>query len=106
MVKLGRIDINMEISILASNLVLLREGNLEAVLHVFLYLWSKNNSRLALDLTYMEIDHERFKKQKWVESYDYVKEAIPTEMPDPRSKSLELKIIIDSNHARDKATYQ
>ena len=64
MVKLGSIDINTEILILASHLALPREEQLEAVFDVFLYLWANNNSRLAVDPTYQERDHYIFKKHK------------------------------------------
>ena len=51
MVELGQIDINTDISMLDSHLALPREGDLEAVFHVFLYLQAKQNLRLALDTT-------------------------------------------------------
>ena len=86
MVELGKININMKISMLASNLEFPREGHLEAVLYVFLYLQKNHNSRLDLDTTYTEIDHVSFKKHKWVEFYCDMKESIPTDMPDPREK--------------------
>ena len=81
MVELGQVDINMEILMLASHLAFLREGNFEAVFHVFSYLWENSNSRLELDITYPEIDHESFKKHKWVDFYGDVKETILADMP-------------------------
>ena len=64
--ELWRIYINTEISMLASHLPLSlqREGHLEAVFHVFLYLLERHNLRLALDQTYPEIYHDRFRKHK------------------------------------------
>ena len=84
MVELGKININMKISMLASNLEFPREGHLEAVFYVFLYLWENHNSTLALDPTYTEIDHDRFKKHKWFEFYGDVREAIPNDMLESR----------------------
>ena len=104
MVKLGRININTDISMLDSHLALPRERHLEAVLHVFLYIRAKHNSSLALDPTYLEIYHDSFKKHKWVEVYGDVKEVIPYDMPEPRGKSVDLRMHVDSKHSRDKAT--
>ena len=61
---------------------------------------------LALDTNYPEIDHENFKKNKWVEFYGEVKEVIPTDMPDPRWKNVDLGMQVDNDHARDTATRQ
>ena len=88
---------------LASHLEFPREGNLEAVFHVLLYIQAKNNSRLALDPTYPEIDHKIFKKHKWVEFYGDIKEAIPTDMLELRGKSVDLRMHININHAGEKA---
>lgn len=50
---------------LASQLVMPREGHLEAVLHVFSYLRKKYSSRLAFDPTYPTIDMSNFKECDW-----------------------------------------
>ena len=92
----------MDISMLASNLALPREGNLELVFHVFSYLWSKHNSRLALDPTYPDKDHDIFKKHRWVDLYGDVKEAIRTDMPELRCKRVNLRMRVDSYHAGEK----
>ena len=82
-----------------------REGNLEAVFHVLLYLQEKHNSRLALDTTYPEIYHNSFKKHKWFEFYGDIEEAILTDMSEPRGKGVDLRIHVDSNHVGDKETH-
>ena len=104
MVEIGRIDINTEVSMLASHLALPREGHLETVFHIFSYLRAKHNSRLALDPTYPEIDESIFKKHEWVSFYGDVKEAVPQDMPKPRGKSVDLRMYVDSDHAGDKST--
>ena len=60
MVKLGRVDIITEVSLLASQMAQPREGNLEAVFHLFAHLQHKHNSRLCLDPTYPEVDESVF----------------------------------------------
>ena len=37
-VEIGRIDINVEVSMLSSHLVLPREGHMQELLHIFVYL--------------------------------------------------------------------
>ena len=86
---------------LDSHLAFLREGQLEAVFHVFSYLWTKHKSRLALDPTYPEIDQDIFKKNKWVEFYGDMEEAILIEMLEPRGKSVELSMHVDSDHEKE-----
>jgi hypothetical protein len=50
-VELGRIDIITELSMLSTYLCLPREGNLEAVFHVFAYLGLHHNARVVFDPT-------------------------------------------------------
>ena len=52
MVEMGRVAVNAKISILASQLALPIEGNLDAVFHIFAYLKQKYNSCLVLDTTH------------------------------------------------------
>ena len=59
---------------------------------------------MALDPTYWDIDYAKFKKHKWVEFYGNVKEAILTDMPEPRGKSVDLRMHVNINHAGEKAT--
>ena len=51
MMELGRIDIITEVSILASQLALPREGHLEAVFHILGYLKGHQNTRMVFDPT-------------------------------------------------------
>ena len=55
MVLLGRIEIITEVSMLASQLALPREGHLEAVFHIFEYLKGHHNSWMVFDPTYPTI---------------------------------------------------
>jgi hypothetical protein len=48
-VKLGRIDIITEISMLSTHLCSSREGHLEAVFHVYVYLGLHHNARVVFD---------------------------------------------------------
>ena len=69
------------------------------------YLKRNHNSRLALDPTYPDIDYETFNIDKdWTHFYGEVSDAIPTNAPDPLGKSVDLRIMVDSDHAGDKST--
>ena len=48
-VELGRIDINVEVSMFSSHLVLPREENMQAIIHIFAYLKKHLNSEMVFD---------------------------------------------------------
>jgi hypothetical protein len=104
MVELGRIDIATEVSLLSSYLACPREGHLENALHVMGYLQLKHNSRLIFDPTYPDIDQTAFPSFEWTEFYGSVEEAIPPDMPPPLGKDVDLRMMVDSDHAGEKRT--
>ena len=79
-----------------------RHGHLDAALHVTAHLKSRSNARMVLYPTYPDIYHQAFKRQDWVHFYGDVKEAIPTNAPEPRGKDTDLRLMVDSDHADDK----
>ena len=69
------------------------------------YLKWKHNSRLFFDPTYPDIDFDTFNDgAEWKKFYGDVTEAIPPNAPDPRGKSVDLRMWVDSDHAGDKMT--
>jgi hypothetical protein len=104
MVELGRVDIATEVSMLSSYLAYPREGHLEAAIHVMGYLRRKHNTRLVFDPTYPDIDLDSLPTFDWTEFYGDVTEAIPTDMPKPLGKEVDLRMMVDSDHAGDKQT--
>ena len=106
-VELGRVDMITEVSVLASQMALPREGHLEAVFHLFGYLKSKHNSQMVFDPTYPDILLEHFNElehKDWRHFYGDVEEAIPVNAPTPRGKGVDLRMFVDSDHAGDKRT--
>ena len=103
-VELGRIDIITEVSTLASHVALPREGQLDALFHVFAYLDKKHNARLVFDPSCPEIDMNVFKQCDWKHFYSDAQEAIPPNAPPPRGKDVDLRLLVDSDHAGDKLT--
>jgi hypothetical protein len=104
MVELGRVDIITEVSLLASQTAMPREGHLDAMLRMFAHLKIKHNSRMVFDPTYPTIDMNDFKECDWKNFYGNVKEAIPTDAPEPRGKEVDLRLYCDSDHAGEKLT--
>ena len=83
-VELGRIDIATEVSLLVSHVALPRKGHLQTVFHMCVYLKKRQNSQLALDSSYPEIDMRVFHQADWTDFYGDDKEAIPDNAPEPR----------------------
>ena len=101
-VELGRVDLVTEVSLLASQMAMPRQGHLDAALRVVAHLKSRSNARMVFDPTYPDIYHQSFNRQDWVHFYGDVKEAIPTNAPEPRGKDIDLRLMVDSDHAGDK----
>jgi hypothetical protein len=83
---------------LALHMAMPREGHVYAVFRVFASLKAKNNSRLIFDPTYPKIPHACFKTdQNWEPFYGKMKEAILPDAPDPRGRSIVLRLFVDSD---------
>ena len=104
MVELGRVDIAVEVSLLSSYLAYPREGHLEAAIHIMGYLRLKHNTRLIFDPTYPIINEDDFPQFDWTTFYGDVTEAVPTDMPKPLGKEVDIRMMVDSDHAGDKRT--
>ena len=105
MVKLGRVDIGVEVLQLSSFLTYPHKGHMEAALHIMSYLHVKHNSRLVLDPSYSGIDYAKFNFHADCHAfYGDVKEALPPNAPEPLGKEVEMRMFVDSDHAGDKAT--
>ena len=101
MVELGRVDIITEVSMLASHLALPRRGHLESIFHMFAYLKSHHNATVVMDPTYPTIDHSVFKTCNWADVYPGATEPIPSNAPEPRGKSVDIRLYVDSDLAGD-----
>ena len=65
MVEIGIVDIITKVSMMASQMAMPRESQLEAVLQVFSFLCHKFNSSMAFDPTYPAIILNDFREWKW-----------------------------------------
>ena len=68
-VKIGIVDIIIRVSMMASQMAMSREGHLEAVLHVFGFLYKEYNSRMVFNPNYPTITMSDFKECKRKDFY-------------------------------------
>ena len=103
-VELGRIDIVTEVLGLSFFLAMPREGHLDAVFHLFIYLEKMHNAWVVFDPSYPIIHMTSFKECDWSSFNGNVHKAIPPNAPEPCRKNVELRMFVDSDHAGDKGT--
>ena len=104
-VELGRGDITVEASLMASCMALPRIGHLEQVYNIFAYLKSKHNAEMIFDPTEPEIDDNQFKREDWSSSvYMNAKETLPANMPESRGFGFKIRAFVDSDHAGNEKT--
>jgi hypothetical protein len=75
------------------HLMMPRQGHLDAVFHVFADLKRKHNSQLVFDPTYPDIDLSNFPEVNWKDTYGDMQEAILYDMPKPRGKNVDIRLI-------------
>ena len=106
-VKLGRVDICLEVSMMSSHLVLPRQGHLQQVLHIFAYLKKYHNAKLVFDPSDPIINEADFEKRDWTTSeFGHLvdKEVLPPEYPEPRGQGFIICAKVDADHAGDTVT--
>ncbi len=96
MIKMGSVDIGMDLAMLSTHMALPHQGHVEAALHVMSYLSLHHNSCLCMD--------PRFPKCDWSEFYGEVKEPIPPNSPEAIGKAVDLCMFDDSDHVGDQHT--
>ena len=90
---------------LSSFLTMPRVGHLEAAINIMGYLRLHKNYRMFLDPKYPVLDHSSFNDSaERAEFYGDATEAIPLNMPEPRGKYIDLRLMCDSDHEREKST--
>jgi hypothetical protein len=108
-VELGRVDLDVEVSMMSSHLALPREGegHLKEIYHIFAYLKVHSNTKMVFDPTLPVINMNLFERQDWSFSpygCDGLTEELPSNMPTSLGPSMTLRVYVDSNHAGDSVT--
>ena len=84
--ELGRIDICLEVSMMSSHLALPREGHLDQVLQIFVYLQKYHNAELVYNLSDLVVNEHEFEQRDWtVSEFGHVQgvEVVPPNMLEP-----------------------
>ena len=75
-------------------------------MHIVSYFKGRHKSLLALDPIHPTIDHKNINDNDWAVFYGDVKEVIPPNSPTPLGKSVDLRMMVDGNPARENLTRQ
>lgn len=104
-VELGRADICMETSAMASMMALPRQGHLKVLFHMFSFLKTKHNGVMVFDPTVPNIDESKFPNEDWsATAYGNCSEDLPPNAPSPRGIGFTMRAFVDSDHAGDSVT--
>ena len=103
-VELGRVDIAVEVSALASFMCAPRVGHQMAVLNLYAWLRKHPSFKLVMDDTYILYPESDYPTYDWEEFYGDAKELIPENAPEPLGQPVQMNVFIDSDHAGDKLT--
>ena len=104
-VELGRVDICMEVSALASMMASPREGHLLQLFHMFGYLKTNHNGVMVFDPSEPTLDLNAFPQEDWSASvYGSISEVLPANMPEARGAPMTMRAFVDSDHAGDIST--
>ena len=103
--ELGRVDITMETSAMASMMDMPCHGHLQQVFHMFAFLKAKHNGSMVFDPTVPFIDEQHFVREDWsAAAYGDCHEELPPNMPEPRGVEFTMRAFVDSDHAGDVST--
>ena len=105
-VKLGRMDMTCEVSMMASMMALPCKGHLQELYHMFAYLKHHHNAELVLDPTVRDFDVELlFPRKDWKHApFVDAREEIPSNTPEARGLGFIIFANVDSDHAGDEIT--
>ena len=106
-VKLGHVNICLEVSMMSAHLALPRNGHLDQVLQIFGYLKKYHNTELVYDQSEPDIELPKFERRDWTASeFGHVvgKEETPNDIPEPSGMGFVIQVKVDADHASDTTT--
>ena len=103
-VKLGRVGMLMETSMMSTHLAMPRRGHLEQLHHIFGYLKEWPKRKLFFDPQHPELDERSFTTYDWYDLYRDAKEPVLGDMPAPRGQMVSTHCFVDSDHAANTVT--
>jgi hypothetical protein len=104
-IELGRMDIQLEVSLLSQYQASPREGHLEALYLIFHYLSQNLRRRVVLDHLEPDVDESAFNEEAdWTAFYGRVVEDEPLDMPEPLGNPVVISVFVDADHASNTVT--
>jgi len=104
-VELGRSGICVEVSMLASHMILPRRGHLDQIYHIFAYLNNMHNSEIVFDHLEPENPDYLFEGHDWKDTvYGNCSEILPNIAPESRRYGFIMRAFVDSDHVGDSIT--
>ena len=111
-VELGRIDINLEVSLLSQYLAAPRYGHLLQACNIIKYVGKYNNSNVILDPTKWDVRwegedgeiHPKTLARSMSELYPDARIEIPPNAPKPLGESVIISMFVDADHAGNRVT--
>lgn len=103
-VELGRIDIHVEVSQLASYLVAPRQGHMQAALYIFAYLRKHKDQIMLFNPHNWDCNESAFRPTDWKDIYGDIQEEIPPNLPEPLGLPVRITAYVDADHAGNKVT--
>jgi hypothetical protein len=107
-VELGRIDICLEVSMMASCVALPRDGQLEMLYRIFAHLKKYHNTEMVFDPSVPDINKNDFEKRDWscseFSSIIKSKREVHPRAPVPRGMGFTIIGKVDADHAADTIT--
>ena len=92
----------MEVSAMASMMVIFREGHLSTMFQMFSFLKNKHNGVTSFDPSDPEIEITQFPTEDWsTKTYSPYKEEVPYDAPASRGIEFNTRAFSDSDHAVD-----
>ncbi len=106
-VELGRVDIDVEVSMMSSHLALPWAGHLIEIYHICAYLKAHSNTEMVFAPTPVTPDMTLFEQQDWSYSpygCEGLSEESPSNMPKSLGPSMTMWVFVDADHAGDLIT--
>ena len=99
-VELGRVDLSYVAGRMSGFSAAPREGHLHTLLRIFAYCKKHDKSKLVFDYWKKDWNNVNWVEYDWKCFYDNIKgETLPSNMPEPRGKSVQINLFCDAAHA-------
>ena len=99
MIQLGCISIMTEVSQLSSFQAMPRRGHLDACYSIFAFLRKHPAMSMVFHPSWIKIQQDHFKSEKWTDFYGDVEEELLADMPKPLGEPVRMTVYADSDHA-------